>query len=218
MLTASFGEAFFGRPMALAGRIKRSPSRISAFWNHSRSRWGASSGSTHLLAIVLFFIGMTVPHGNDAPSAALARSPHYDDKPPVQPSCGDEARLAIIPTLVRQGRAAPHKNQFGVCKVQASLGDSYLTLRLVPAIHKLMYIQEPVAQGRRAVWLKRTRRSASVGGAERRTSLPRSTPLCTAGRRLTASRQRATLGNSSSGWRSGLAINTQGQLAISAIE
>src|SRR5208282_20558 len=70
----------------------------------------------------------------------------------------------------------------------------------------------------RAVWLNRTRLSSSVGGADRRRSLPRSTPLCTAGRCLIVSRQRATLGKSSSGWPSGLAISTHGQLAISAIE
>jgi len=62
------------------------------------------------------------------------------------------------------------------------------------------------------------RRSSSIGGAERRSSLPRSTPLCTAGRSFIVSRQRVTFGNSSSGWPSGFAIITQGQLAMSAIE
>src|SRR5262249_12284760 len=69
-----------------------------------------------------------------------------------------------------------------------------------------------------AVWLNRIFRSSSVGGAERRSSLPRSTPRLTAGRSRTAARQRATLGNSSTAWPSGLAISTQGQEIMSAIE
>src|SRR5438128_6252105 len=78
------------------------------------------------------------------------------------------------------------------------------------------FLQRP--RTARAVWLKRIRRSSSEGGAERRHSLPRSTPRCTAGRSLTAARQRATLGNSSSAWPSGFEISTHGQDAMSTIE
>ena len=68
-----------------------------------------------------------------------------------------------------------------------------------------------------AVWLNRTRRSSSVGGDDRRHSLPRSTPRLTAGRSLIVARQRATFGNSSSGWPKGLAISTHAHDDISAI-
>ena len=62
------------------------------------------------------------------------------------------------------------------------------------------------------------RRSASLGGFCRRSSLPTSTPRLAAGRCLIALFQRSTCGKLSSGCPILRAIRTQGQHAISAIE
>src|SRR5216684_1320282 len=98
MLTASLGASFFGRPI-FARRMRRSSSRISARSNQPRSSGGASSGSTHLLAVVRFFVGMPVPHGDDAPSIVACR-PNQHDETIAEPTRRDEAPLAVIPSLV----------------------------------------------------------------------------------------------------------------------
>src|SRR5260370_28010 len=96
MLTASLGASFLGRPI-FAGRMTRSPSRISACSNQSRSRGGESSGSTHLLAAIRLFAGMALPHCHDAPSLmspapALRASPFATAALPIAASC----RLALV--------------------------------------------------------------------------------------------------------------------------
>src|SRR4029077_3358264 len=92
----------------LAGRISWPPSRISALSNQSRSRPGASSGSTHVLTKGLFFIGMPIPHRDDAPSADAWR-PDDHHKSFTQPSGCDEALLTVISSLTSKVIVRPAK-------------------------------------------------------------------------------------------------------------
>jgi hypothetical protein len=109
------GASFFGRP-AFVRRMRRLPWRISARSNQSRSRGGASSGSTLLLAVVRFFVGMPVPHRDDAPRVVARRPNHHDETTRSQPavmrfvrqgaSWFDPARFWQSPGCVQRGSPA----------------------------------------------------------------------------------------------------------------
>jgi hypothetical protein len=98
------------------GSVHRQPWRISARSNQSRSRGGASSGSTRLLAVVRFFVGMPVPHRDDAPRVVARRPNHHDETTRSQPavmrfvrrgsSWFDPARFRQSPGRVRRGSPA----------------------------------------------------------------------------------------------------------------
>jgi hypothetical protein len=57
-----------------------------------------------------------------------------------------EARLAVIPSLVREGHGSTCEDQLGVGKVQAAFGETRLALGFIPAVHGLMYLQKVKSQ------------------------------------------------------------------------
>src|SRR5215208_3636269 len=121
--TSFFGASAFGRPR----RISLSPWYRSACSNHSFVNSGASSGSTHLLAPVLFFVGMTVPHRDDVPRIAT-RCPNDHHHPATERARRDHTMLAIVKTVVDSAERWASKYQFGIGEVQATFLQRGLTL------------------------------------------------------------------------------------------
>lgn len=90
---------------------------------------------------------MPVPHGDDAPSIVPGR-PNQHDETIAEPTGRDEARLAVIPSFVRQRNGATREDEIGVGEVQAAFSENRLALGFIPAIHQLMYIQNPKVKSR----------------------------------------------------------------------
>jgi hypothetical protein len=73
---------------------------------------------------------MTMPHADDAPSAT-PRGPSEYDKPIVKPPSGDEARLAIILTIVRAGEMGALKDLSSSLQIETTLIKCLLPLRWI---------------------------------------------------------------------------------------
>jgi hypothetical protein len=88
------------------------------------------SGSLEVRAELFRFTLMTMPHADDAPSAT-PRGPSEYDKPIVEPPSGDEARLAIILTIVRASEVGAFKDLSSSLQVEATLIKRLLPLRRI---------------------------------------------------------------------------------------
>ena len=112
-----------GRPRL----INLSPWYRSACSNHSFVNSGASSGSIHLLAPVLFFFGMTVPHRDNVPRIAALR-PYDHHHPATEITRRDGTRLPVIETVVGPAEGLARKHQLGMSEIQTALPLSLIAL------------------------------------------------------------------------------------------
>ena len=124
--TSFFGASDFGLPR----RMSLPPRCRSARSNHSFVNSGASSGSTHLLAPVFFFFGMTKPHRDNVPRI-IARGPYDHYHPGVKITRRDNPVLAVINTIISLIKCFAGKYRFGIGKVQAAFLKRDVALRRV---------------------------------------------------------------------------------------
>ena len=68
-----------------------------------------------------------MPHADDAP-CGTTRRPWENDKPRVQPTRGDEARLAVVLAIIQASEVRPSKHFIGAQHVEAALVQSPIAL------------------------------------------------------------------------------------------
>jgi len=115
-VTGCLGIATGGRPR----RTKLSPSYRSASRTQDSVISGASSGSAKGGVEYFCFAGICFPHADDAAGVAPGRPDHHD-KPGIQPTRGDESRLAIVLPVVRTRQVPAEKDFGGTLEIEASL-------------------------------------------------------------------------------------------------
>lgn len=110
------GLASLGRPR----RTSLSPSYMSAPAIQASVISGRTSDSREEGAEFFRFAFMAVPHADDA-SCNAARRPCENHKSRVEPTDGNESRLAVVFSVIRAGEMRPGKNLSGANQIQSAL-------------------------------------------------------------------------------------------------